>query len=116
MALQKAVAALDNLQPAKDCATIDEVRAAIDEIDQIIVTALGRRFEYVQSIVRFKKTAEDVHARERYNAVLAQRRVWALEHDLDPDVVEQLYRDLIAHNIAVELDHLNNERNQDHAA
>ena len=50
-----------------------------------------------------------MHARERYEAVLAQRRAWAQEHKLDPDVIEQLYRDLIAHNIAVELAHLHGD-------
>ena len=106
---KETVAAFDGLQAPESCTSIDEVRDAIDRLDQVVVAALGRRFEYVQTIVRFKKTTEDVHARERYEAVLAQRRAWALEHKLDPDVIEQLYRDLIAHNIAVELAHLHGD-------
>ncbi len=53
--------------------------------------------------MRFKSTADDVRAPERYKAVLQQRRTWAVEVGLDADVIEQLYRDLIDHFIAHEM-------------
>ena len=86
-----------------DCSSIEEIREAIDSIDHEIVAALGRRFEYVKAIMRFKSTADDVRAPERYQAVLQQRRTWAAQVGLDADVVEQLYRDLIGYFIAHEM-------------
>jgi isochorismate pyruvate lyase len=86
-----------------ECATIEEVRSAIDHIDRELIAALGRRFEYVKAIVRFKNSQEDVIAPERYRAVLKQRRAWATEAGLDPDVIEQMYRDLIAYFIDEEM-------------
>ena len=94
---------LPELVPAPGCTTIEEVRAAIDLIDERVVALLGLRFEYVKSIVRFKSTQEDVHAKERYRAVLAQRRRWAEQHGLSPDVIEQVYRELLGYFIAEEL-------------
>jgi isochorismate pyruvate lyase len=81
------------LKAPQACETIDEVRAAIDAIDAQIVAAIGRRFQYVQAVTRFKQTREDVHAVERYNAVLSTRREWA----------EEMYRNLIGHFINHEL-------------
>jgi isochorismate pyruvate lyase len=86
-----------------ECNSIEEVRHEIDEIDRAIVEALGRRFAYVKAITRFKKTEADVRAPDRYQAVLAQRRLWAAEAGLDPAVIEEMYRLLIGHFIDVEM-------------
>lgn len=91
------------LKPPDECSSINEIRDAIDTIDHGIVAALGQRFEYVKAIMRFKSTADDVRAPQRYQAVLQQRRDWATEEGLDPDVVEQLYSDLIGYFIAHEM-------------
>ena len=42
-------------------------------------------------------------APDRFNAMLQQRREWASESGLNPDVVEKLYRDLVNHFIEEEL-------------
>lgn len=86
-----------------ECTSIEDVRAAIDAIDQDIVRGLGLRFEYVKAITRFKKTETDVRAPDRYHVVLQARRAWAQAAGLDPDVVEQMYRLLIDHFIAEEM-------------
>ena len=86
-----------------ECTTIQEVRDAIDEIDEGIVNALALRFQYVKAVTRFKKTKKDVLANERYNAVLQARRIWAAEQGLDPDIIEEMYRNLIEHFIDEEM-------------
>lgn len=91
------------MTPPEDCTTIEEVRQAIDTLDREIITALGKRFGYVKAVTRFKKNAEDVAAPVRYQQVLASRREWAAAAGLSPDVVEQMYRNLIAYFIDEEL-------------
>lgn len=86
-----------------DCTSIEEVRDAIDTLDREIVAALGRRFQYVKAVTRFKKTSDDVRAAARYEAVMRARRVWAAEAGLDPDVIERMYRLLIDYFIAEEM-------------
>lgn len=89
--------------PPEACTSIEEVRHGIDELDRAIITALGQRFHYVKAVTRFKKTAADVRADERYQAVLYSRRAWAAEAGLNPDVIEAMYRLLITHFIEEEM-------------
>lgn len=89
-----------------ECSSIEEVRAAIDTIDHQVVKALALRSQYVKAITRFKKTKEDVQAPARQAIVISQRRAWAAEEGLDPDVVEKIYRTLIDHFVAAELKEL----------
>jgi isochorismate pyruvate lyase len=88
----------------KDCSNIEDIRQAIDELDAEIISLLGRRFQYVKEIVRFKaKNEESIVASERQEAVIRSRRDLAIENGLDPDIIEELYRNLISHFIAEEL-------------
>ena len=89
-----------------ECNSIEEVRAAIDAIDHEVVKALGLRAQYVKAITRFKKTKEDVQAPTRQATVISQRRAWAVDEGLDPDVVERIYRTLIDYFVAAELKEL----------
>jgi isochorismate pyruvate lyase len=95
------------MKAPEDCTSIEEIRHEIDQIDREIVETLGRRFGYVKAVTRFKRTADDVRALERYNAVLRQRRQWAAEVGLSPDVIEAMYRNLIAYFIDEEMKQLN---------
>ena len=94
------------MKSPEECSSIEDVRAAIDAIDHEVVKALGLRAQYVKAITRFKKTREDVQAPARQALVISQRRAWAAEAGLDPDVVEKIYRSLIDHFVAEELKEL----------
>ena len=89
-----------------ECSSIEEIRAAIDALDQEIVDRLGLRFQYVRAITRFKKTEADVRAPTRRQHVLTQRRAWAAAVGIDPDVVEQVYVLLIDHFVDEEMKEL----------
>jgi isochorismate pyruvate lyase len=87
-----------------DCKNIEDIRQAIDELDGEIISLLGRRFQYVKEIVKFKdKNEESIVAKERREAVISSRRKLAVENGLDPNVIEDLYRNLIDHFISEEL-------------
>ena len=92
------------MKPANQCSTIDEVRKAIDIIDQQIIELLGKRFEYVKEIIRFKKPEQDsIIAQQRYDEVIASRRKLAEKNGLDPSVIESMYRELLRHFIEEEM-------------
>ena len=86
-----------------ECANIHEVREEIDIIDREVIDALSKRFKYVVAAARFKTSEASVRAPDRFHAMLQQRREWALESGLNPDVVENLYRDLVNYYIEEEL-------------
>lgn len=91
------------VKPPEDCADIQEIRTEIDRLDRQLLTTLGQRARYVAAAARFKTDVESVKAPERLTAMLARRRTWAEEEGLCPDVVEKMFRDLVAHFIDKEL-------------
>lgn len=84
--------------------SIEDVRDAIDELDGKIIALLGKRFQYVKEIIKFKEKNEaSIVAKERRESVIRTRRNLAVKNGLNPDVIEELYRNLISHFIAEEL-------------
>lgn len=91
-----------NRKPS-ECKNIAEVRDEIDNIDNVIVTLLSERFQYVKEVVKYKeKTADGIEASDRKKAVLEKRRQWAQERGLDPNVIEEIYAKLIQYFISEE--------------
>ena len=83
----------------EECNTITDVRNEIDNLDRQIIELLGKRFLYVKKIVDFKSNEEDVIARKRYEEVLRIRRDWAKIQNLDPEIIEIIYKTLIKYFI-----------------
>lgn len=105
--LQQIVSAANDRQPS-ECTEIGHVRAEIDSIDQAIITLLGKRFEYVKEVVKYKeRTADGVVANGRREQVLRERRALAVENGLDPDVIEKMYADLVQYFISEEMKIMN---------
>ncbi len=97
---------MSEVKPPFECASLAEVRAQIDRIDEQIVRLIGERAGYVQAAARFKEGEHAVAAPERFAAMLQTRRAWAERAGLNPDVVEALYRDLVNYFIEEEKKHL----------
>ena len=80
------------IEPA-DCTGMEDIRVEIDSMDRDIIAILGKRFEYVKAASKFKTSETSVRAPDRFKAMLAQRREWALSEGLSPDAIEKMYRD-----------------------
>ena len=94
------------------CKNIGEIRDAIDEIDQELVKLFAMRQEYVKEIVKFKSGGEEaIIARERKELVLKQRRAWAKEKGLDPQMMEDIFMLLIEKNIQLQFEISKNKDN-----
>lgn len=91
------------MKKPEDCQSIQEIREAIDSIDSQIIDKFGERLAYVQAAAKFKKSTEDVKAKERFESMLQTRRIWAKNNNLNPDIIEQLYKDLVTYFIKEEL-------------
>ena len=87
-----------------DCQNIEDVREAIDALDREIVGLIGRRSRYVEAAARFKTGEESVRAPKRQEKMLQERRLWAEEEGLNPDVVERIYRNLVAYFVNREME------------
>jgi isochorismate pyruvate lyase len=91
------------MKSPNDCENISEIRYAIDQIDKQIIALLGDRFAYVKAISKFKTSEASVKAEDRFNSMLEQRKIWAVEEGLNPDVIEKMYRDLVNYFINEEM-------------
>ena len=93
------------MKAPNECLNMQDIRAEIDAIDRQIINAFAKRFEYVKAASKFKTSKTSVKAPERFKAMLQQRRIWAEEGGLNPDVIEKLYQDLVNYFIEEELKH-----------
>ena len=93
-----------------ECGSIEEVRREIDEIDHAIISLIGKRFSFIQEIIKYKSDADQVYAKNRYLDVIRERREFAAYHHLNPDVIENVYRILMDYSIKEQLGLLKNKQ------
>ena len=92
------------MKDPKDFKNIQEIRDSIDEIDFHILKLFGDRNRCVEEIVNFKTDKAGVIAKERQGELLALRRKWAEEFNLNPDLFEKIFKILIKSNIQKQLE------------
>lgn len=92
------------------CTSLGEVRENIDRLDRQIVTLLAERGGYVTEAARFKKDSDAVRAPRRVEQVITKVRALSEACAANPDVVEQVYRAMIAAFIEQELQEHGNAR------
>jgi len=73
------------------CNTLDEARLEIDKVDKEIVKLIAARNDYIKQIAHFKTSIEDVKAKDRINDVISKVRQQAIELDLSPNLINDLY-------------------------
>jgi isochorismate pyruvate lyase len=87
-----------------ECHSIEEVRQEIDEIDHAIIGLIGKRFSFIQEIVKYKSSIDEIYAKNRYNTVISKRREIAASNYLNPDVIEGMYRIMMDYFIKEQLE------------
>ena len=103
---------MKSVKNPKACESIEEIRDALDQIDKEIIQLLAGRHQYVNEIVKFKSNDDGgIVAKERQSIVFDQRRAWALEHGLDPELIEGIFKLLIEKNIQIQFEIKNKEAN-----
>ena len=75
----------------KQCNTLDEARAEIDKVDEEIVKLIAKRNNYIKQIAHFKTSIDEVKAEERIADVISKVRQQAIELDLSPNLINDLY-------------------------
>ena len=83
-------------KPPAACTSLADIRAEIDRLDDQLVALLAQRSAYVLAAAQFKRNAAEVVAPARVEQVIARVRALAASHGASADVVERIYRELIA--------------------
>ena len=85
------------------CDTLADVRSAIDQIDYMLVGLLAERGRYVQEAARFKRDKHEVAAPDRAQQVIDKAVRHAQEMGAAPEVVEAVYRSMVAGFVNLEM-------------
>lgn len=88
-----------------DTIDLEQVRAAVDDLDERIVALIGERQRWVERAGRLKRGhgQDAVRAPARVDAVVVRVRALAPPAGASPDVVERTYRAMIAAFVDLEL-------------
>lgn len=82
--------------------SLEDARNQIDVIDDALIELIATRQFYVDQVIRFKRKSEDVKS-PRIEEVIEKVRAQASEQGLDPNLIENMYREMIQHFIRREL-------------
>jgi len=91
-----------------DCENLEDVRGNIDRIDNEIIKLIAERGGYVRQASKFKKSGDDVKAPQRVESVIRKVRALSEKYGADPDMIERLYREMIAAFVNMEMEEFNN--------
>jgi len=92
------------------CNSLEEVRAAIDLLDDQIVELIAKRNSYIKQAANFKNTVDEVKTQDRIDYVVQKARAKALEYNLSPNLVEELYRVMIDEMVESEIAEFRNAK------
>ncbi|MEJ2004351.1 MAG: bifunctional 3-deoxy-7-phosphoheptulonate synthase/chorismate mutase type II [Cyclobacteriaceae bacterium] len=89
---------------------LEELREKIDSIDQDLISVLAARLKVIEEIGFYKKE-NDVHVFQlkRWNEIMLSRPEWATKLDLDPELIEEIYKLIHADSLKVQTRILNEE-------
>jgi len=92
-----------------ECRSLEEIRNNIDNIDNQIIKLIAERGSFVKQASKFKNNSQEVNAPQRVEAIIKKVKRLAFEYGANPDIIEKLYRNMIADFIALEMSEFNKE-------
>jgi len=87
----------------KNCNTLEELRKEIDKVDEKIVELIAVRNDYIKQAAKFKHTIEEIKADDRIEYVLNHVRHKALTLGVSPNMVADLYSNMIDTMVETEI-------------
>jgi len=95
----------------KECNSLEEARAEIDRLDDQIVELIAARNAYVRQLAHFKNSIDEIKAEDRISDVINRVRARAIELDLSPNLINDLYIRMIDAMVDSEVAEFKNAKN-----
>ena len=89
---------------ARDCTTMAEIRAGVDDVDRRLVALLAERLGYMDAAARVKTERAAVRDEWRKAQVIANVSAEAARFGLPADYAPMLWEALVEYSIAHEFD------------
>ncbi len=93
----------------KECKTLEELRKEVDKVDEKIVELIAVRNDYIKQAANFKHTVDEIKADERIDDVLNHVRHKALTLGVSPNMVVDIYKQMIDAMVETEIAELRNK-------
>ena len=95
----------------KQCNSLEEARAQIDTLDEQIVELIAARNAYIKQLAHFKNSIDEIKAEDRIDDVVNRVRAKAIELDLSPNLINDLYLRMIDAMVDSEVAEFKNAKN-----
>ncbi len=95
----------------KECRSLEEARQEIDKLDDQIVELIAARNAYIRQLAHFKDSIDEIKAQERISDVINRVRSKAIELDLSPNLINDLYLRMIDAMVDTEVAEFKNAKN-----
>ncbi|MBU1668414.1 chorismate mutase [bacterium] len=92
------------------CNTLEEARKQIDMVDEKLVELIALRNSYIKQIAQFKTSVEEVKSEERISDVINRARAKAIELDLSPNLINDMFIRMIDEMVETEISELHNTK------
>ncbi len=95
----------------KKCESLEEVREEIDKVDDQILELIARRKDLVKEAANFKHSVDEIKADERIDHVMDRVRHRALTLGVSPNLVSEIYKQMIDEMVETEIAQFRNVTN-----
>jgi len=93
----------------KKCDSLEEVRAEVDKLDDQIVELISKRSHYIRQAASFKNSVDEVKADDRIDYIMQRLRHKAIELEVSPNMITDLYKIMIDEMVETEIAELRNK-------
>ncbi|WP_297443426.1 chorismate mutase [Sulfurimonas sp.] len=95
----------------KKCTSLQEVREEIDKIDSQLVKLIAERSHLIRQAASFKESVEEVKAEDRINDIMQKVRSKAIELNVNPNMISELFNIMIDEMVETEISEFRNGGN-----
>ena len=95
----------------KKCNSLEEVREEIDIIDEQLVDLISKRSHLIRQAAAFKESVDDVKAQDRIDAIMQRVRTKAIELNINPNMISELFTIMIDEMVETEISEFRNGGN-----
>ena len=93
----------------KKCNSLQEVRDEIDTIDTKLVDLISQRSHLIRQAAAFKNSVDEVKAEERIDAIMQRVRKRAIELNINPNMISDLFTIMINEMVETEIAEFRND-------
>ncbi len=92
------------------CNSLKEVRVEIDKLDNKIVQLISQRSHLIRQAASFKESVDEVKADDRIEFILQKVRHKAIELEVSPNMISELFTIMIDEMVETEISEFRNKQ------